>query len=62
MVQKVLSPDQFSNQVFRWDKQHNVISIVHDGSVLFYELGSNNEFHFIRSEAKTKSAGKTRTA
>jgi hypothetical protein len=62
MVQKVLAPDQFGNQVFRWDKQHRTISIVHDGSVLFYKLGNGNEFHYIRSEAKAKPTGKRRTA
>jgi hypothetical protein len=35
---------------------------VHDGSVLFYELGDDNEFHFIRSEAKAKPTGKRLTA
>jgi hypothetical protein len=62
MVQKVLAPDEFGNQVFRWDKQHNTLSLVHSGAVLFYELGDDNEFHYIKSEAKSKPEGKRRTA
>jgi len=61
MIQKVIAPDQFGNQVFRWDKQRNTISIVHDRQVLFYKLANDNEFHFLKSEAKTKPEGKKRT-
>jgi hypothetical protein len=50
MVQKVLAPDEFGNQVFRWDKQQHIISIVHDGSVLFCELDDDNEFHYCSAD------------
>jgi hypothetical protein len=62
MVQKVTAPDAFGNQAFRWDNQQNVISVVHDGNVLFYKLSDDNEFHFIRSEAKSKTISKKHTA
>jgi hypothetical protein len=54
MLQKVIAPDQFGNQVFRWDTQNRIISTVHDGNLLYYRLGDDWEFHFLKSEPKKK--------
>jgi len=55
MSKKVLTPDPLKKQVFRWDKHQRIISLPHPQSrdVLFYELGEDFNFRFLRSEPKS---------